>query len=99
MSNRLTIEPTEFHNIRTGKKTLGVRVYDDYDQQYLDAWDEIPDNDMDVLEKLIKYTESYGDLGGVKDAMLDHVQENQKGVYIGGEWYDWDQIKSLFAGR
>lgn len=94
MSNRLTIEPTEFHNIRTGEKTLGVRVYDDYDQQYLNAWDEIPDNDMDVLEKLIK-----GDLGDNIDAMLDHVQENQKGVYIGGEWYDWDQIKSLFAGR
>jgi len=90
MSNRLTIEPTEFLNVRSGTKTAGVRVYDDYDQAYLNTWDEIPDDDMEVLKRVIEFGAS-----DIED-MFDHVRVNKKGVYVGGNWYEWDEIKDLF---
>lgn len=90
MSNRLTIEPTEFVNVRSGEKTLGVRIYDDYDQAYINTWDDIPDDDMEILKRVI-------DIGANDiDPMLEHVQGNEKGIYIGGNWYDWDEIKDCF---
>jgi len=92
MSNRLVIEPTEFKNTRSGEVTLGVRIYDDYDQRYLNTWDEIPDDDMELLERIVK-----GDWGNEIEAMLDHVQENKKGIYIGSNWYDWEDIEEIFC--
>jgi hypothetical protein len=90
MSNRANIEPTEFKNVRTGEKTYGVRVYDDYDQMYDNTWDSIPDNDMDVLREVLK--SDARDLQGI----LEFIMENEKGICIGGNWYDWDEIKDLF---
>lgn len=48
MSNRLVIEPTEFINSRTGDKSYGIRVYDDYEQLYDNNWESIPDDDVEV---------------------------------------------------
>jgi len=89
MSNRLTIEPTEFTNIRSGEKTYGVRVYDDYDQCYDNTWDEIPVSDMDILRKVLRISDYK--IG----CMLDFVKENNNGIYIGGEWYVWNDVKDI----
>ena len=88
MSNRVTIEQTIFQNVKSGEKTYGVRVYDDYAQAYDNTWGEIPDNDMDVLKKVLE-----SDANDIS-AIMDNVRENENGVFIGGTWYDYDEIKT-----
>ena len=90
MSNRATIEPTEFTNIRTGMKSHGVRVYDDYGQTYDNTWAFIPDDDMEILEKVKNSDDE------IVVAIIDHLVEMQKGITIGDNWYEWDDIKHLF---
>ena len=94
MSNRLVIEPTEFKNVRSGETTLGVRIYDDYGQQYINTWDSIPNDDMEVLKEVIK-----GEWGSEIETMLYNVRENELGIFIADSWYDWDEIKDLFEDR
>jgi len=90
MSNRATIEPTEFVNIRNGERSLGVRVYDNFDQTYDNTWDEIPKDDLDILRKLMESTDEK------INVILDSVRINEKGISIGGTWYGWDEIKVCF---
>ena len=91
MSNNVCIEPTVFVNERTGCKSHGVRVYDDYDQTYDNNFEFIPADDMDVL-KLVRKScdEKIG-------AMLDFIVEEEKGIEIGGTWYDWAEIKGVLC--
>ena len=89
MSNKVTIQPTVFLNHGTNEKTFGVRVYDDYGQTYDNSWDSIPDDDMDILSKV---AESDDDM---ISTMIDFIKENQKGILIGNQWYDWNEIKDI----
>lgn len=90
MSNRVNIEPTKFENVRTGEVSLGVRVYDDEGCFYDNSWESIPDDDLEVLR--IAYQQAST---GVSE-LLAYVYESEKGLYIGGTWYEWDEIKSVF---
>ncbi len=90
MSNRATIEPTEFKNVRGGDVTFGVRVYDDYASAYLNLWESIPDDDLDVLRQVLE-----SDDENIK-ALLNFIQEEETGVYIGDVYYDFEQIKECF---
>jgi hypothetical protein len=90
MANRGTIQPTKFENVRTGHIDFGVRVYDDEGQTYDNTWDSIPDDDLEVLELVLKSKDDT--IVGI----LGFIQEYEKGIYIGEVWYTWDQIKHLF---
>lgn len=90
MSNRVSIVPTEFVNVRSGNKTFGVRVYDDEGQSYDNTWESIPDDDLDVIEKVLQSDDM--NIRGI----MDFVRENEKGVEIDGTWYDWDEIKDCW---
>lgn len=90
MSNRASIEPTEFVDIKGGEKTLGVRVYDDYDQAYDNTWEDMPDDDLDILRRV---RESHDEK---ICSILSLIEEYEKGIYIGRRWYDWDEIKACF---
>jgi hypothetical protein len=90
MSNPVNIVPTEFLNVRSGNKTFGVRVYDDHDQAYDNTWESTPDDDLDVLEKVLEC-----DNEAIR-GIMDFVKENEKGVDIDGTYYDWDEIKDCF---
>lgn len=84
MSNRITIEPTEFVNINTNKKEYGVRIFDDYDSYYADDWGDIPDDDLKILTKiLIEYN----------DEIIEFMIKNKMGCFIGEKWYDWGDIE------
>jgi hypothetical protein len=89
----MQIEPTEFINTRTGDRTYGVRVYDDYFATYDNTWDSIPDDDMEILKTVLKM-----DGTEIQD-MFNNVQENEKGIGIGDNWYDWDEIKDIIEGN
>jgi hypothetical protein len=93
MSNRVTITTTEFKNVRESpkSKTYGFRMYDDEGQIYDNAWDSIPKTDMEVLKKVNEECAS-----DVLD-MLDFVRDNETGIYVDGNWYEWDEIKDILA--
>jgi hypothetical protein len=98
MSNRLTIEPTEFKNVRTGLITLGVRMYDDYDGEYVNSWDSIPDTDLEVIAKVFQEWSNNEYNEGTAE-MLSFIVENENGLYVGDQWYTWEQIKSLIPNE
>jgi hypothetical protein len=87
MSNHICVEPTKFENVRTGEVSLGVRVYDDEGCFYDNSWDEIPDDDMEVLRLTMERASD--DIRTV----LCCVSGAERGLFIGGKWYDWEQVK------
>ncbi len=92
MSNRVTIEPTKFVNVRTGSTTFGYRAYDDYGGTYSNILPSLPDDDLDFL-KLVAET-------GLDEAlsdMIDYCANRQSGLYVGNTWHNWDDIKSIFG--
>ena len=91
MSSRLNIVSTKFENVKSGSITYGVRVFDDYSNSYDNCWENIPENDFDVLRKLLKE----GCSDNIAD-MLEFVKEHKQGVCIDEQWYDWDEIKHIF---
>jgi len=90
MSNRATILPTKFESIRTGKESYGVRVYDDYGKTYMSGWDLIPVDDLEIIQKVM----DEGD--DISISIIDNILELKKGIYVGDNWYEWDDIKHLF---
>ena len=90
MSNKVVIMPTVFIDAKTGGETYGYRAYDDYAQTYFNIWEDIPDNDMDILKRAIEeHDETLG-------SMFEYVQEYQTGITIGDDYYEWEEIALLF---
>ena len=89
MSNRIVIEPTKFIGTKSGYESIGIRVYDSMTQAYDNSWDEIPDDDMEILKKAMDSQNSS------IESMFELPLFN--GVEIGGNWYSWDDIKHLFT--
>jgi hypothetical protein len=90
VSNRAAIEPTEFVNPRTKHKTYGVRVYDDYAQAYDNTWESIPADEMAILRKVVTSEDE------VICQMMQDIWENEKGIYVDGNWHDWSEIAPIF---
>lgn len=90
MSNLASIQPTIFTDQRTGDVSYGVRVFDDHGKSYVNDWDSIPDDDMDVLRKVFVM------LDDITVDILNHICEEEKGIMIGTKFYDWDKIKHVF---
>lgn len=98
MSNRIHFEPTKFESVRTGLVSHGCRIYDeDSCMTYTNSWDSIPDDDIDIIRRCIEDFKggSFNDLNDF-DNMIDCVETEQNGVYVGEQWYDWNEIKQLF---
>jgi len=89
MSNIVTIEPTEFIDVRSGNKSYGYRIYDAYGCHYDNSLESIPDDDLELLG-LVSQSEDNGILD-----ILDFMSEHKKGVMIGDIWYDYSQIEHL----
>ncbi len=89
MSNRIVIEPTKFIGTKSGYESYGIRVYDSMTQAYDNSWDEIPDDDMEILKKTMDSQNSS------IESMFELPPLD--GIEIGGNWYSWDEIKNLFT--
>lgn len=89
MSNRITVEPTKFVDVRSGQETFGYRIFDDYGCCYDNTLESIPDDDLELL-KIVCENETDGVL-----AMIDFVTENENGIEIGGVFYDHEEIKHI----
>lgn len=89
MSNQVTIEPTRFVDERTGRETLGFRVYDDYEQTYCNNMSSIPGDDLEFFRMALE------NIDNALDLMLDYMCMNEKGITIGNEFYDFEEVKSI----
>lgn len=88
--NIITLQPTTFIDHPTGDKTYGYRIYDDYGQTYDNTWATMLDDDLDMLRQVM----DCGDQ--IAQNMIEFMIEQGNGLYIGGTWYSWDEIKHLF---
>lgn len=89
--NRVTLQLTIFENHPQGDRTYGCRIYDDYGQSYCNTWDSFPCDDLKALVMVIR-----SDTDETTHAILSSIREDETGIYIGDNWYEWDQIKHLF---
>lgn len=90
MGNRVTVQPTKFINfpqISTEDETLGVRVYDDHGQSYINGWDEFPETNEEILRKVRDHADE------VICAMLDFALEH--GLYLGSDWLEASEVQEI----
>lgn len=87
--NRVTLQPIVFENHPQGDKTYGYCIYDDHGQTYCNTWESIPDDDLEILGKVIN------DGDEIAQSILSYVLDCARGLYIGDMWYNWDQIEHL----
>ena len=90
MSNQVCIEPTKFEDVRDGTVSYGYRAFDDYEKTYCNLWESIPDDDLEFLAKAMEEDDA------ILASLLSHLQEMEKGFYIGPQYYDWCDVKHLF---
>jgi len=97
VSNRVTIEPTEFKDARTGSLSHGFRIHDEHGSAYNNLWDGIPDDDLEFFIKVFAdLSEVVGTGGPLADFYL-HIAEHGCSVWIGESELTWEQIKHLFT--
>lgn len=92
MSNRLSINPCKFvdydvDGVEVGT-SYGYRIFDDYDRDYNNLSCDSIENVLDILKpgnvlKVLK--ENHPDFH-------DYIVEDEKGITIGEEWFDFDKL-------
>ena len=95
MSNIVEIIPTEFRNVRSGVTSYGYRIYDDYECFYHNLWESIPESDIEFLVKVIATAKE--EHSNALEMLRFCVQE-EKGISIDMNYYEYDQIKQHLAG-
>lgn len=91
MNNMICIEPCEFNDVCSKEITKGFRAYDLYTKTYCNFWETIPDNDLAIFVEVIKERETDAQL----KMILRQLQENKLGIYIAGNYYEWNEIKDM----
>ncbi len=89
MSRQLDIIPTTFMDGEMDQK-FGVRICDGITATFTDTWDELPGEDMNVLRMVLEDEEP-----GINE-MLHMAIENESNVYIGDNFYKWEEVKNIF---
>jgi hypothetical protein len=93
MSNIVTIQPTKFENVPSGDPSCGVRIFDDYSQTYQNNWEYVPNDDLEIIQLTIQNAND-----DTKDFLL-FIKENQHGLYVGNQWYDYHQFQHLLEPK
>jgi hypothetical protein len=91
MSNRVHVVPTRFEDVRSGTTRFGVRVFDDETMAYDDSWDDLPEDDLKVLARVLE------DPDEITADLLSFVQSQERGCDVGGTWYPWEEIQHLWS--
>lgn len=82
MSNRVEIVRTKFTDLHDGFEIGGVRVFDEYSKEY-HQWDDVPEDDMDLLVKAID------SMVNATDNSLEFAVTNHLSITIDDKTYDW----------
>lgn len=91
MSNRVHLNAVKMEYL-TGDVSYGYTISDDEGLSFDNNAEAMIEDDLDLL----RYAKKTADASA--EAILDFVQENEKGVLINDSWYDWDQIKQIWEG-
>ncbi len=97
MSNTAYIKQGTFEVRHNGEKQRFIVIQDNYGAEYigLDLYgDRFYDDDLELLDFIMGLCQTE-DRDSAKD-ILDNIEENESGIFINGEFYDWEQLKSLF---
>ena len=94
MSNQVCIQRTTFVDQPNGEKTYGYRMFDDYESTYNNFYGE------DFLEKppLDAIAQIKVDGSRAEYDLFSFVVEEEKGITVDGEYFEWEQIKGLLIG-
>ncbi len=90
MSNPVTLVATTFQATAIGTETHGFRLYDNEAQCYDNNSESPISDDLELLDYALTV-----DTPEVKDLFV-FVRENEKGLTINNQYYDWDEIKDHF---
>jgi hypothetical protein len=89
MSNRIHLNAVKFEYLK-GDVTYGYTISDDEDMSFDNNAEVMIEDDLELL----RYAKKTADAS--TEAMLDFMQENEKGILINDSWYDWDEIKQVW---
>lgn len=89
MSGILYIMPTEFYDLTTKTKTLGVRIFNDDIHAYENRWTDLPEDDVKLLERLLSSDDEQ-----ILE-MFDDMIDNKSNVIISGKLYKFDIIEKI----
>jgi hypothetical protein len=91
MSNRAILTSMKFEAL-SGDVCYGYTLSDQYALDFDNNAEAMIEDDLDLLRYAIK------NAGNGGDEILDSVIENEKGILINDNWYDWDEIKDIMQG-
>lgn len=92
MSNRAILTAMKFEAL-SGDITYGYHLSDDYALDFDDNAESMIEDDLDCLRFAVA---NAGDAGR---EILNSIQENEKGIIINSNHYDWDEIKAIMQGE
>jgi hypothetical protein len=89
----VNVELLEFNPVRGGEIRKGYCINDGKNKiVYDDTWDSIPEEDLDVLKKIV--SEQYKQNEDIT-TMLDSVLYEKEGMEIGNNWYEFEEVESI----
>lgn len=91
MSNRPLLIATTFSDV-TGHDSFGFRFCDDHGQTYNNCCEALITDDFELLKYVCDNQDEFS------GPLLDWIQEGH-GMNINNSWYDWGQIKHIFAEK
>lgn len=89
MSNRVHLNAIKMEYL-SGHVSYGYTISDDEDMSFDNNAEAMIEDDLELL----RYAKKTADAS--TEAMLDFMQENEKGILINDSWYDWDDIKKVW---
>lgn len=91
MSNRAILTAMKFEAL-SGDVCYGYTLSDQYALDYDNNAEHMIEDDLDLLRYAIKNAGTGG------SEILDSMTDNEKGIQINDQWYDWDEIKAIMEG-
>lgn len=91
MSNRAILTAMKFEAL-SGDVCYGYTLSDQYALDFDNNAEAMIEDDLDLLRYALK------NAGNGGDEILDSVRDNEKGILINDNWYDWNEIKSIMEG-
>lgn len=89
MSNRVHLNAVKMEYLN-GYVVYGYTISDDEALSFDNNAEAMIKDDLELL----RYVKKTADTAA--KAMLDFIQENEKGILINNSWYDWEQIKQVW---
>lgn len=90
---RFHIDLMEFTDVRSGDKTRGCIIYNEYHSLVMRGWSSFPDDDLECLRKA--YCLRFNNEQRIK--LFDDMIKQEMGVFIGHRLYEWSEIEDILG--